>query len=134
MPTQIIKWTCNTCHSEYQREKQAAACELKGLPADTAHIKEGDVIKFTRNVAGPTNEIATFVSGEGKVLHVITLLNEKSNMHHQIFVVETENDLGHYEGVCAMHEINGSQEMYLNATPRYNLGYAETLKKGVAND
>ena len=68
MPYTKTKWCCNTCNSEYDSEKRSLSCEALGLPPETSHIKIGDTIGFTRNVAGATGEIQTFASGEGKVL------------------------------------------------------------------
>ena len=133
MPKQIIKWTCNLCNTEYHSEKAAASCEQMGLAPETAHIHEGDTIKFTRNVANPLDEIATFVSQGGVVKHIVTTRNDKTNKHQSVFVVQTENDGEVYEGVVAMLDVTGSMELFMAAKPRYQIGFADTLKSPKTN-
>lgn len=128
MPKPITKYECNLCRTEYYSEARAQVCENLGAPQDTAHIKVGDKISFTREVGEPvTGEVKTYVTSEGTVLAKETKYNSMKNAHHDLYIIETEDENGKYEGLAALINIAGKDEMFMARSPRYKSGFATTL-------
>lgn len=122
------KYCCSVCNSEYEYEARALQCDELGLPAETSNIKVGDKISFSRDVAHQvTGEIKTYVTNEGTVLAREVKYNNMKNAHHDLFIIETEDENGKYEGLAALINVNGKMEMFMAATPRYKPGFASTI-------
>ncbi len=128
MPKQITKWECNLCRTEYSSEKRAEVCEMLGEPSETKDIKVGDTISFTRDVAEPgTGEIKSYIKSDGTILAKELKFNSRTNKHHALFIVSTSDEQGAYEGLVAMLNIAGKDELFCAASPRYKPGFAATL-------
>lgn len=130
MPTPITKYLCNLCKTEHLSEKRAQVCEDLGEAPETKHIKVGDTISFTRDVAREiTREVKSYITSEGKILAKEVKLNTMTNAHQDLFIVQTSDEQGEYEGLAAMINVNGKNEMFMAASPRYKLGFAESMKQ-----
>lgn len=136
MPYKIEKWCCNICSYEHKDEKTAKFCESKGIPAQTKNIKIDQEVKFFRQVPVKESMILTYKEYSGVVKDKYTVLNEKSDKHHDILIVATADKtpsggiIEEYECIVAYTDI--AQEGYQLVSPpipKYQLGFGEASRK-----
>lgn len=123
------KYCCGLCNREYDLEQQANTCESLGIPPETSHIKERQELSFIRNITNEVGAVSNFVEQSGKVLHVDIERNDAKNLHHHVFIVETEDEKGKYEGIVALLDIENKPQYFMAAAPRYKLGFADSVKQ-----
>lgn len=125
------KYLCGICEHEYSTEPLALACEGKGFPQETAHIKEGDKIKFwAQHKPMEASSLEDYNEEEGIVLYKFTAFHAKRNEHMDVIVCEVGEGENKIERQMTMMDFEKEgKKLFSPSSWQYKLGWAEGLKQ-----
>jgi hypothetical protein len=90
MPTQVMKWKCNLCHTVHETYDAAQQCEYKPSPIRT--YLDGDTIVFESEDSGFGRY--SYSTDQGIVLYAF--LMPEQNAHSWRYVVSARRGFGEY--------------------------------------